>query len=97
MPSCDESAAAIVWSMLGPVALVPFLIVVPVQRAAIPASWEPPLAAITLRPSSTVTLLVRSALVGPALVNADSVSRKTSGLVTVAVEPVGAAPCAPHL
>src|SRR5579863_697350 len=83
--------------MLGPVATLPLVTVVPVQSAAIPASWDPLRAAATLSPSRTVTLSVRSTCIGPALVNAESVSRKTSGLVTAGVIPVGAAPWAPHL
>src|ERR1700678_2180252 len=89
------SAPLMTVSMLGPVAGLP-LEVSPVQSAAIPASWDPLPAAFTCRPSSTVTLSDRSTCIGPALVNADSVSRNPSGGVTAAVGVAGRAPWAPH-
>src|ERR1019366_45260 len=98
IPSFDFKSGAIAWSMLGlPGALLLPVDVLPVQSPAMPASCDAPTAAVTHRPSSTVTCLVRSTPIGPALVKAESVSRKTSGLVTVGVVPVGPGPCAPHL
>src|SRR5580700_9386201 len=93
----DFISGAITWSMLGPVGSGVLVTVVPVQSPAIPPSWEAMPAAATLSPSSTVTWLVKSTCIGPALVKADKVSRKTRGFVTLGVVPVGAGPCAPHL
>src|SRR5580693_4125791 len=95
------------WSMLGPVACWPLeASVAPVQSEAMPASWLPVLAAALFKPSSTLTWLVRSTPIGPALVKAESVGRNpptppSPALllrgVTAAAAPVGGGPYAPHI